>query len=193
MMESFIAHVATLSPLLMYGGIFIGFMLEANTVLFSTMFLAEQGALSLTTLLPIALIGSMAGNILFYAIGYAASRKPNRYTRVTDIISKPFDHHLRERPWSTILLTKFVYGLNCAIIVRAGQIRMTVKKFLIIDTACTFIWLIIVGAIGYGSGTFFSITAQDVKHAEIGLLVALALFFAIKHFISTYIKKELKD
>ncbi|MEN9912798.1 MAG: hypothetical protein RLY66_206 [Candidatus Parcubacteria bacterium] len=192
-MESFITHVATLSPLLMYGGIFIGFMLEANTVLFSTMFLAEQHALNLWILLPVALIGSMAGNILFYGIGYAAAYKSNRYTRITDIISKPFDHHLHERPWRTIFLTKFVYGLNCAIIVRAGQIRMTFGKFLFIDSVCTLIWLVIVGSLGYGSGSFVSITAQELKHAEIGLLVALIIFFGIKHFISTYIKKELKD
>ncbi len=177
----------------MYGGIFIGFMLEANTVLFSTMFLAEQHLLELSILIPVALVGSMAGNVLFYWIGYAASRKPNRYTRITDMISKPFDHHLKDRTWSTIFLTKFVYGLNCAIIVRAGQLRMPFGRFLFIDAISTLIWLAIVGAVGYGSGSFFSITAQDVKHAEIGLLIALVAFFVIKHLVSTYIKRGLKD
>ena len=143
-MESFISYITTLSPLLMYGGIFIGFMLEANTVLFSTMFLAEQHLLELSILIPVALVGSMAGNVLFYWIGYAASRKPNRYTRITDMISKPFDHHLKDRTWSTIFLTKFVYGLNCAIIVRAGQLRMPFGRFLFIDAISTLIWLAIV-------------------------------------------------
>lgn len=192
-MESFIAHLVTLSPLLMYGGLFIGFMLEANTVLFSAMFLAQQGVLALGTLLPVALLGSMAGNILFYGIGYAAARKPNRYTRITDVISKPFDHHLTDRPWRTIFLTKFVYGLNCAIIVRAGQLRMPVRRFLFIDMICTLLWLLIVGTIGFGSGTFVSITASDVKYAEIGLLVAIILFITINHFVSKKIKKKLRE
>lgn len=192
-MEHFITYITSLSPLLMYGGIFVGFMLEANTVLFSTMFLAEQHLLDLSILVPVALLGSMAGNVAFYVIGYVSSGKSNRYTRLTDLISKPFDHHLMDRTWQTIFLTKFVYGLNCAIIVRAGQLRMPLKRFVTIDVFATLIWLTIVGVIGYGSGTFFSITAQDLKHAEIGLLVALVIFFGIKHFVSTYIKKELAE
>ncbi len=192
-MESFIAHLTTLSPTLMYGGMFIGFMLEANTVLFSSMFLAQEGALSLPILIPIAFFGSLIGSIAFYIVGYASSHAPNRYTRITDTISKPFDHHLTQRTWSTIFLTKFVYGLNCAIVVRAGLLRMPFKRFLIIDTVATFFWLIIVGSIGYGSGSFFSITGADLKYAEIALLIALVVFFGAKHLISTYIKKELED
>jgi membrane protein DedA with SNARE-associated domain len=193
LMEYLIHHVLSFSPPLLYGSLFIGFLFSANEIHFATMFLAQQGLLDLMYLVPIALVGSLAGNLMFFGFGVLGRKHDNFLTRITDKISKPFDHHLHDTPWRTVLLTKFVYGLNCAIPVRAGQIGISFKKFLLMDAFTTAVWFVIVGALGYGSGSFFSVTIQDIKFIEIGFLIMLVLFFVIKHFASKYIKRGLKD
>ena len=194
-MEYIINHISELPSVLTYGVLFIGFALESNAVLFASALLVQQGAFHFIYFIPVAFFGSLIGDAFFYSLGSIKLdwKILRHYRRMADFLAKPFDHHLVEHTIVTIILSKFVYALNCAISIRAGQTGFSFKKFMLVDALAILPWLIIIGGLGYASGGLISITFSDITHFELTLLAIIIVFFLIKHYLSDYIRNILKD
>jgi|SRR3989344_4054415 len=190
-MQSLFLHLLALNPTSLYSLAFVGLLFEANTILFTVAFLTEQGIFERTIIIPLAFAGAFIGNLIWYAIGYLSAIYPNIYGRVVKFLTRPFDNALLRHPFHTVFLTKFIYGLNCAMITRAGQIKMPFWKFFKIDFLATLLWIIILWPIGEITGAVFDAAASFVKYIEIALLIAVIAFLYGKHVISKYAKARL--
>ncbi len=193
-MESLFAHYLTVWEPLGYILIFVGMMFEGDTVLFTAVFLAHQGYLSLFPAILAALWGMILGDNLWYTLG-AKIRFGQKFPIVTqwaEKLAKPFDDHLRERPFRTIFLAKFTYGFNRAIITRAGMLNLKWKKLEESDILATLLWMSVVGAIAYFSSASLSYLLKDyLKYGEAALAVGIVLFIILERMISAQSKKRL--
>lgn len=171
---------------------FFGMIFEGDGTLFTVFFLTREGFFDIGDMTMIVFVATFFGDTLWYWIGRKYIASFPRIQRWVDRFAKPFDHHLKENPTRTLLLTKFVYGAHHAVLVRAGMFRMDFKKFLRSDLVSIFVWVAVVGGFGYFSSVSLAHEKHYLRYAEVALLIALILFFAMEHSIKKFSQKEMR-
>ncbi len=192
-MESLFLYVFLINPFLLYALAAVGLVFEANTLLFTIGFLTEQGLFESSIIIPLAFLSTIVGNILWYVYGVLWGNHWNPYSKVMAKLASPFDSQIQHATISTVALTKFVYGLNCAAIIRAGTLRVPFRRFLLADIITAVIWMGTIWPLGYFSGGLFAVTASELRYVEIILLIAVLLFLLAKHYLSKFFKKKLSS
>jgi len=174
-----------------YTLLFFGMMVEGDIFLFSAAFLAQEGFFDVGDALTIALCGALLGDVVWYQLGLRLRLPFPWLTRFIERVTKHFDAHLKKRPFHTIFISKFTYGLHHLILFRAGALKLSFREYVSAAFPATFFWLFIVGTVGYVFGASFELLRHYLRFAELALLLALVLFFLLEHFVSTRTRKEL--
>jgi len=182
-MESFLFHYLTFWEPLAYILIFIGMMLEGDTVLFIAAFLTHQGILHPLPMLLTALWGMILGDNLWYSLGFKLRNSNTALNRWAEKLAQSFDEHFKKHPFRTIFLSKFTYGVGHAIFFRSGAIRIKWNKLEQSDILATLFWMLIVGGLGYFTSASFSLVKHYLKFGEVALLLGLIIFFALEHLM----------
>ena len=122
----------------------LGLPLPAVPVLMGMGALSRSGDVSFTGVLLMALIGSMAADLIWYYLGgrYGQSvlRLICRISLEPDsCVRKTEDTFTRRGIW-TLLLAKFVPGLNAAAVPLAGMIKTPIGLFLAFDSTGLLLW-----------------------------------------------------
>ena len=167
----------------MYILIFIGMMLEGDTVLFIAAFLTHQGILHATPVFLTALWGMILGDNLWYTLGFKLKNSNTFLNQWAEKLAKPFDEHLKNYPLRATFLSKFTYGVGHAIFFRAGAIRINWRKLEQNDILATLFWMLIVSGLGYFSSASFFLFKRYLRFGEVALLLGLIIFFTLKHLI----------
>ena len=169
--------------------IFIGMMLEGDVTLFSAAFLTQQGFFRLGTMVLVVWAALLAGDIVWFFAGRLFQR---RWPRIGSLIGKVtgrFDQNILEQTGRTIFLSKFVYGYHHILLSRAGAIGLDFNKFIKKDIAASFLWMLIVGGLGFFSGASLFLAKGYLRYTERALLVGL-IGFLILEFLVGYISKR---
>lgn len=182
-MESFLFHYLTFWEPLAYILIFLGMMIEGDTVLFVAAFLTHQGILHPFPMLLTALWGMILGDNLWYTLGFRLRNASTFLNRWAEKLAQPFDEHLKNHPLRTIFISKFTYGVGHAIFFRAGAIRIRWRKLEQSDILATIFWMAIVTGLGYFSSASFSLVKRYLRFGEVALLLGLIIFFTLEHLI----------
>lgn len=158
-------------------GLFFGFFLPGDSLLFTAGLFASQGHLSL----PILLIGTAIAAIAGDSVGYAFGKRvgPAIFSREDSIIFHK-KHIIRAEEFykkhgvKTILLARFVPVIRTFAPIIAGVGKMPYKTFLAWNIAGGLLWtqLCILG--GYYLG---QVVPGIEKHLEIVILGIIALSF----------------
>lgn len=190
-MHSLVIHTLIFYRPIGYFLIFIGLLIEGEFVLFTAAFLTHQGAFDIGDMFIVAVSGVLLGDILWYFAGTLLNGKKYWWQKWFNRLAKPFDRHLAENPFRIIFISKFTYGLHRAILIKAGMLKIARGEFLKADAASAFLWIVIVGGLGYGASASFLPVSHYLRLAEVGLALGLVGFFLILHFASRYLQKEL--
>ena len=177
-------------------GLFIllmGLLIEGNIFLFAAMFLTQRGAFTMPEILPIVLVGILGGDFLWYLAGRYLTDSDGRTKRWVEKLTKSFDKQIGLRPNRVIFFSKFIYGIHRAVLVRAGMLKISFKKFLIADGVTSVMWIILIGGVAYVASSSLSIIKHYLKFTEIALLVALLGFLFIEKVVSRFFKEELES
>ncbi len=191
MLHSFLLHNLVQYRLLGYIIVFFAMMFEGDLFLFTAFFFAGQGLFDFGDLLIIAWVGTIIGDAGWYWLGLRLSRTPGKIYRWMEKIVRRFDVHIRERQFRTILISKFVYGIHHATLMRLGSLRAPFKIFLRDDLIASLIWIVAIGSLGYFSSFSFVLIRHYVLFAEFGLLFAFLFFFLLSHLISYFSRRGL--
>lgn len=170
--------------------LFVGMVFEGDLLLFSSAFLASQDYLSVNILTFVIFSGVMFGDSLWYCFGHILYQKFSFFRRLLDKIPPRYDKHIFDRPFRTFLISKFTYNMHHPILLRAGTINLDFKVFLKNDFKATVAWFVVVGGLGYLSGSYFFIVRNYLKYAEILLFILVLALFLIEYFI---ISRKLKQ
>ena len=164
-----------------YLAVFIGSLLEGETVLVLAGFAAHQGYLSLPATVAIAFVGGTLGDQIFFWLGRAwgqplLDRIPNseaRVRRVKDLLAR---HHA-----PVIVGIRFMYGLRIIGPIVIGACEIPLWRFAVFNMLGAAIWAPLVGGLGYLFGDALGLLNIDLKQVEglvLGLIVAVAAAFA---------------
>lgn len=184
-----LSHLYT-SQHVIYALMFLAMLADATFTVLATMFLVSLGAVALLPSLIVLLLGVFGEQLMFYGIG----RRLGRWSKLSvwaDKVARPFDRHFYTRPFRTLFLSKFIYGLHRTTLMRAGMLRIPFRDFCRYAFYCSLAWLVVVGGIGYGFSSSYVALKKYFHYAEIVPLVLLAVFFLTQWRLSKRLKKEL--
>lgn len=172
--------------LIAYLFIFFGILIEGELVLIATGVLAHVGVLPAYPTLFIGFLGAIGKTALGY---YTGSLLGQHFPH--NLILKYSEHKVlsllprfRERPFWSIFISKFVYGINNLVIIFAGYTKAQFKIYIKAEILSTAIWVPLIFSLGYFfSHTAFSIT-RDIKKSVVFILVFLILFMIFEKVIT---------
>lgn len=185
-------QILILSPAIAYTIVAVGMFIEGDIVLFSAAFVASLGYLDIGNLAMVVFISMIFGDAIWYTFGKGIrSATGNWLNKRVSKITAPFDAHIKERPFHTIFLSKFAYGFHHAILLRAGSLKIPYPDLLRADIIATFVWMIIVGGLGYASGSWLPRGEQYLREAGVILLAGIIIFIIVEQIIVRQTKKRL--
>ncbi|HVX45484.1 MAG TPA: DedA family protein [Mycobacteriales bacterium] len=138
-------------------GLLIGFFLPGDTLLFTAGLLVSSGVFhqSLWTLLIVAPIAAIVGNIVGYGIGYRAGPavfdRPDSRLFKREHVEKAHDFFNKYGP-ITVILARFVPVVRTFVTVMAGVSRMRFATYLVYSIIGGIIWTTGVTVAGYHLG-----------------------------------------
>ncbi|MBU6438137.1 MAG: DedA family protein [Betaproteobacteria bacterium] len=157
-----------------YWAVFIGALLEGETVLLLAGFAAHQGYLSLPVVMALGFAGGTLGDQFFFALGHTAGRRlllrlPHARTRVRRV-----QRLLRRYDAGLIVGIRFLYGLRIVGPVVIGACRVPVWRFVVFNMLGAALWAPLVAGAGYVFGKAVQAVLGRMAHYEVLALVLLA-------------------
>ncbi|HLP16476.1 MAG TPA: VTT domain-containing protein [Bacteroidota bacterium] len=188
--SSLFFHYITRWHPLGYLVIFIGVIFEGDVFLITTGFLARLRYFELLKVFAVVLVGTYTGDLLWYWSGRwirgSTKKIPMTLIRLAEKIEIDFSKNL----FRTLFITKFAYGTHHLMLVKAGMEDVPLGKYVRNIFLASFLWIIIVGGLGYIFAESYLAFHRYFKFAEIGVLAMLVVyFFVIKKITKTAAKK----
>jgi len=179
------------APWIGYTTAFVGMVLEGDVMLFTISFLTREGFFYPIPMFITIYAGVIIGDILWYRLGRHLAQSRKLLHRVFINLTEASDVHLAERPFRTILVSKFAYGIHHLILMRAGAINIPLKQFIRDDMAASLAWAVVVASLGYFSSYSFALARHYLRFAEIALLAGIVVFILAERYIRRQFRKEL--
>jgi membrane protein DedA with SNARE-associated domain len=179
-------HIDLPSLVQQYGllAVFVGALLEGETILLLASASAHFGLLDLRAVLAVAAVGAFIGDNVFFLIGrhygvHVTERIPWLGKAVPRV-----DRLLVRWRWMAVIALRFLYGLRMAGPMLIGAGTMPFWEFAAANALGALLWAGIIGAIGYFAGHAVGELLGQVAGAEkiaLVVVVVVALFaFALR-------------
>jgi membrane protein DedA with SNARE-associated domain len=167
-----------------YIAVFIGCLLEGETILLLAGFAAQQGLLSLPLVVGLAFVGGTLGDQIFFFVGRRYGKVLlARFPSFTGAAQRVNRLLLRYHAW-LIVGVRFMYGLRIAGPVVIGMSEVPRLRFLGFNMLGAAIWAALITAIGYVFGQSLSWLLADLaQYEELGvvLIIAIAIVISLGH------------
>jgi membrane-associated protein len=175
-------------------GLFVGFFLPGDSLLFTAGLLCSTGILHVHPALLVILIilAAVAGNMVGYSFGKRVGillfkRKSGLFFRHEHL--ETANEFYIKYGRKTIILSRFLPILRTFAPIIAGIVKLDYKKFLLYSFAGAFLWVIILVLTGYFMGQFIPNTKEYLEYIVIFLIVITAIPFIYNYFKRRFAKK----
>lgn len=172
--------------------VFVGSLLEGETVLLLAGYAAHRGYLDFAAVVTLASLGAVIGDQLWFTLGRRQgtrliARRPwlgDKVHRATNLI----EHH----PTQVILAMRFAWGLRTALPIAIGMSRLTWRRFLLLNLISAMLWAPLVASIGYFFGALLTQHVSDLHHVEHWGMLAVVLLALIVHVVARRRLKKIR-
>ncbi|PIT36439.1 hypothetical protein BHC43_10015 [Snodgrassella alvi] len=171
-----------------YMAIFIGSILEGETILTLAGFFVHKGYLLFLPSILCAAGGGMLGDQLCFFLGrYYGTRLIQHFPKLDPMVRKT-DRLLCKHSSLIIVGVRFMYGLRIAGPIAIGMSKVPFRRFILLNLMGALIWATIIVSFGYVFGQSAQwLFTQFEQYTEIALVVAL-LIAAVVLAVYLYIK-----
>lgn len=156
-----------------YLAVFVGTLLEGETILIAAGFAAHRGLLDLPIVILVAMLGGTLGDQLAFQIGrWKGDALIERFPALAR--HKPRVHDLLEGHATLFILTvRFLYGFRIAGPVLLGSSRVPMLRFAMLNLIGAALWATVVSGAGYLFGLAINALITDLKRIEEVVLIAI--------------------
>ena len=174
--------------------IFIGTFLFGDTIVISLAFFAEQGALSLSSLIIFGFLGTViSDSIWFFMSKYLCEIKYiKKKIFQNKKLVKTVDKLTGKKPLLFLIFAKFLYGTRIIFIIYLSIKKLKYLKFLLYNSIGTVIWLLTLIFLGWFSAKGAVNLIPIFKDAQYLLMIALVLALVIKG-ITIWLTDKIKE
>ncbi len=156
-----------------YLAVFVGTLLEGETILLAAGFAAHRGLLDLPLVIVVAICGATLGDQLAFLLGRWKGRA--LIARFPSLArQQPRVHELLERHATLFILTvRFLYGLRIAAPVLLGTSRVAILRFAVLNVIGAAVWALTIAGAGYTFGLAIHAMLADIKRFEEAVLIVI--------------------
>lgn len=168
----------------------LGMLVEGLLFALTVMFLITTGAVEPVPAIISVAVGAMLEQWLLYYTGSRLNNFP-RLTNWVNRVAERFDEHIKKRTLHTLLISKFIYGVHRAILIRSGMLKLPAKQFFKASVVSTLFWLLVVAASSYYFSAYllrFSKYWSVLDFLPFGLIV---VFLLAERLAGKYLKRWL--
>lgn len=163
-----------------YWAIFIGCLLEGETILILGGMAAHQHVLKLLPVIGYASLAGMLGDqLLFWAGRYFGERllpRLHKQQAAIDKVTSLIQHH----PTVSIFSVRFLYGMRLVGPMVIGASKVSPLKFACINLVGAVVWATLFASAGYWAGEFLQRVLGDLKPYRLPIaLGVVALVVAV--------------
>jgi membrane protein DedA with SNARE-associated domain len=170
-------------PLIGYVLLFLGSLLEGETVIITAGYFAFKGFLEWPLVVVIAFLGTVLTDQVLFFIGRSRGtaileRRPKLKAKSKRVFA------LLHRYQTLYILTfRFIYGIRIASPLILGTSGIPIMRYIVLDLIAASVWCPLMVAIGYGIGYFFHESIEIVVHRlinfEKGAVAIIALVMLV--------------
>ncbi len=167
-----------------YALVFLGTLVEGETVLVLAGYFAHRGYLDLGGVMVTAFVGAVCGDQLFFHLGRRhakglLARFPRLRDKVNVALRRVEDHQVK-----IVLTMRFLWGLRIALPVALGLTAMNARRFFWLNLLSAAVWSCTFALVGFGTSRVVSRVFEDMQTNEkwlaLGVLVVTALVLWIR-------------
>jgi membrane protein DedA with SNARE-associated domain len=164
--------------------VFLGSLLEGETVLLLAGYAAHRGYLDFTAVVLVAMLGALIGDQAWFMLGRRhgtrlIARRPwlgDKTRRALLLIER--------HPTTTLLAMRFAWGLRTALPVAVGMSRIPWQRFLLLNLLSALLWSPLVAGTGYFSGALLSQHIAGLHRVEHWGMLAFVVLALIVHLVA---------
>jgi membrane protein DedA with SNARE-associated domain len=171
--------VETLIAQFGYLAIFVGAVLEGETVLLIAAVLVQQGLLDFKWVLLTSAAGAFAGDQFFFQLGRLKGACLFRHQAAWQHKLDRAGRWLNHRHGIVILLYRFIYGMRAVIPFLFGAGRCRVGTFTLLSAASAMAWATVIGTGGYLFGEVFQRLILEGQSIQKNALLGVALLASL--------------
>lgn len=166
--------------------VFIGSLLEGETVLVLAGFGAHRGYLDFTTVVVVALLGAVLGDQFYFWLGRRHGQTLlARWPRRAAAIGRALD--LVERhPVKIVLAMRFAWGLRTAMPIAIGMSGISRMRFLLLNLVSAALWAPVVAGAGWVFGEGLTRHLGDIQRIEHWAIAALVAIVVLAHVLQRW-------
>jgi membrane protein DedA with SNARE-associated domain len=177
------------------GVIFLGCLLEGETIALLGGMMAHRGLFSLMEAMLAAFFGSLASDQLLFWIGryrrdwvmrQKLARSP-AFTRALCLIER--------KPRSSILTFRFIYGMRTVSPLALGASRVSANLYALLNAAAAAIWAVLLTGAGYLAWHAIEHVigrVRSIEHFLLGAVLAAALIVVARSHVLDGIRRNSK-
>jgi len=162
-----------------YALIFLGTLVEGESILMLGGYFAYRGYLELGGVMLTAFIGAVCGDQLFFYIGRhhakgLLARFPKLREKVNVALTRVEAHQVK-----VVLSMRFLWGLRIALPVSLGLTNMNARRFLWLNLISAAIWSCVFACVGFGASRIIAALVDDLRRYEKSIVVVLVLLAVV--------------
>jgi membrane protein DedA with SNARE-associated domain len=165
------AFIAVYGPLV----VFLGTMLEGETVAVMAGFLAHQGVIDGRFALIAAFLGALTSDQVLFLIGRRFADHPMVMRQRDRPLFANALARVEAHPTSFILAFRFLYGLRTVSPLAIGVSNISVTRFAILNAISAFVWACVMTALGFAFGRTIEATLGRFQAIETKLIAMVAV------------------
>jgi len=158
--------------------IFIGTILEGETVLIIAGFLAHQEYLSLPMVMLVAFIGSFTGDQIYFWFGRIKGKKILQKYPIIGQRVELVSGYMEKYGKSFMIAFRFIFGIRTIAPIIFGTGKIKARTFILFNLAGAIIWTILMGSIGYLFGEAAKLIFGKIEHIEKYLIILILIVIA---------------
>jgi membrane-associated protein len=156
-------------------------------------FLSSLGVFNIFIAYAVVVVGDIAGDVMYYAIGYYGRqrfvKRWGRFLGITLERVERLEKHFEKHTGKTLIIGKLSHGIGGVVLVAAGIARVPFRKFVWYNFIPTLPKSLILLLIGYYSGESYVRISSYLDYAAIGTTVAAVIFIVI-YFMMRRVSKK---
>ncbi len=174
-----------------YAALFLGTILEGETVLILAGLMAHMGLMKLPLVILVALLGSFMGDQFYFFLGRRkGAALLDRHPAWQRRAEKAHQAMRRYHNW-IMLGFRFVYGMRTITPLILGMDRtIPVRRFILLNLIGAALWSTVIATGGYFFGQVLKIFLADIKRYELALLLVILLIGIAIRLLAHYREKR---
>ncbi|EGH44599.1 hypothetical protein PSYPI_20363, partial [Pseudomonas syringae pv. pisi str. 1704B] len=172
-----------------YWVIFLGCLLEGETVLILGGMAAHQGALQLLQVIGLATLGGMLGDqLLFWTGRYSGERLLPKLKRHQSAI-KRVEGLIQRYPTTSVFAVRFLYGMRLVGPMVIGASRLSPWRFALINVLSAAVWATLFVCAGYLAGEALQHLFGDLKPYRLPIFLAVVALVTVAALVR-YVRRR---